>query len=254
MLVEDIAAQIVRGCDAAERELNRAVAAAPAVVDSALSHVRVGWPISVPLPGPARDLIRWAILEAVGEAAKVMREAIAMFRLLAKSVGRPTVLRAQAAALAASVKAVLAQIAIDMTPAALTALSSDSWTSKAADSYQNAYAEQSNAADDVPPSAQTLIDTLEDMAASIESFFSELLWAWVGFAVSVAGLAVAIATAGPTLGVGAIIGLVVAVIGVIVSLVSIIMAFTNSASRNSGVVDGLSTSSALVWPTSVFAS
>ncbi|MFN3865799.1 MAG: hypothetical protein ACK4MD_03695 [Demequina sp.] len=253
MNVETIAITIERGCDAAEREITRVVAAAPGIIDAALDSVRVGWPIAVPLPGPAKDGIRWALMQAVDEAARVMLEAIALFRDLARSVGRPTKLRAASATLIASVKDQASTLEGAMTATALVATSSSSWESDATDSYNEAYRQHSLAVGDIGAVAQQMSDSLTSLAGSIEQFFSDLQFAYASFAVSVASFAVAIATAAPTLGVGTIIGLVLGVISLITGIVSLINVFTGSSSRNTATAERLASSDAVAWPTVAFA-
>ena len=58
------------GCDGLEKMVRANVAAAPALIDRALDAVRVGWPVGVPLPEPAKDLVRRLIMEAVRECAE----------------------------------------------------------------------------------------------------------------------------------------------------------------------------------------
>ncbi|KAA9135512.1 hypothetical protein [Microbacterium caowuchunii] len=250
---EAIAELILTGCDKTEQLVRATVAGAPAVIDAALDAVRVGWPVSVPLPGFAKDGIRKLLMAAVDEAAERIYEAIEMFRLLARSVGRPSLLRATAEILRTAVEQGGTSLGDAMQPSALAARDDEAWDSPAADSYDTAFSEQVRCVDRIPENGRALATTLDSMADSLESFFAELQYAYLGLVVGVAGLGIAIATAAPTLGVGAIIGIVVTVVGILISLGSVVMAFTNSSSRNAGLARTLSASPDLEWTTSAFA-
>lgn len=250
---EEIAAAIIAACDRTEEYVRATVAAAPAVIDAALDAVRVGWPVSVPLPGPVKDAMRGLIMQAVREVAQLIYDGLENFRLLARSVGRPSVLRAAATVLDTQVIAPALALDGAMTSSALGALSRDSWDSRAADSYTTAFNEQSRAVGAVDEPARALRNSLEDLAESIERFFSDLQLAYVSFTVTVAGLALAIATAVPTWGIGSIISLAVAVVSAILGIVALISAFTGTASRNEDMASRLADSDALHWPRSAFA-
>lgn len=250
---EAIAAFIIQGCNEATQQVNAGVAAAPGIIRSALDNVRVGWPVSVPLPGWVKDQVVDLIMMAVREAARVILEAIAAFRTLAESAGRPSLLRAAAATLNANVGPVGETVSTAMVPTALLGLDDDSWDSPASTSYNTAFTEQVRAVDEVSTTSRDLASVLDDMADSLDTFFFDLQWAWIGFALTAGGLVVAVATAAPTLGVGAIVGIVLAVIGTIQAIASIVLAFTNTAGRSAGLVDDLAASPAIAWPSSAFA-
>lgn len=249
--VEAIAAGILRMCDAVEGETRSAVAAAPGVIDFALSQIRVGWPIGVPLSGFVKDQIRNIVMSAVKELAEVIYEAIAMFRLLAKAVGRPSALRAAAATLQTEVIDRAGLLDSSMKSSALQGLSHDHWQSRAKDHYLTAFNEQSRAVENIDEPARMLKHALDDLADSIEKFFDELLFDSTSFAVAALGVSVAIGTA-PT-GVGPVIGLAITIVGYIMALVSLVSAFTDSANRNADSATRLTTTEALNWPTSTFA-
>ncbi|WP_159501863.1 hypothetical protein [Microbacterium sp. 18062] len=246
---EAIAELIISGCDNAERDVRAALAAAPGIVRAGLDAIRI---YGLPLPGWAKDAAFDLIMEAVNRAADVMLEAIDMLRLLAKSVGRPSLLREAATQIATAVTAAGATLGSAMTMDVLGAADDDAWDSPASDSYQAAFSEQVRDVDRVEENGRALENVLNDVAASLDSFFAELNWAYLGLVIAVVGLVAAIATA-PT-GIGPIIGLIASVIGVLISIGSVIMAFTNSSSRNAGIADRLASSPALDWTRSAFAS
>ncbi|WP_198303450.1 hypothetical protein [Cellulomonas sp. PSBB021] len=250
---EQIASAILAGCDLAEQQVRTCVANAPAVIDAALDSVRVGWPVRVPLPEPAKRAIRALIMEAVRECAQVIYDAIDAFRLLARSVGRPTALRAAATRLEQDVMNRATTLDNAMVAANLMADDRTNWDSVGADNYHTAISEQRVAVSSVDDVARGLRDALNSLATDIEEFFSTLQAAYISFAVSAAGLAVAIATAGPTLGVGAIVGLVVAVLGVVTGVWGLVSAFTGASDHNAENAERLNAGAALSWPTSAFA-
>jgi len=250
---EQIANMIILGCNVVEQQVRTAVAGAPAVVDAALEWVRVGWPVRVPLPDPAKRAIRALIMEAVHECAKVIYDALEVFRTLARGVGSPTALRAAATRLEQDVMTRASTLDNALTGASLQADDRASWDSVGADNYHTAITEQKTAVGSIDDVARGLRDALNSLSSDIEEFFSTLQAAYISFAVSVAGLAVAIATAGPTLGVGAIIGLVVSVLGVITGVWGLVSAFTGASDHNAENAERLTSSAALSWPKSAFA-
>lgn len=247
---EAIAAMILQGCDTADRTIDAAMATAPGLVRAALDHVRV---FGLPLPGPAKDLAYDLIMGAARRAAEILREAIDIIRILARSVGRPTLLRTAATQIQTDVVDAAETLGSSMSLNDLEATDSDAWDSPAAESYESAFSDQARNVDGISEVGRSLVRLLNDMAASIESFYGELQWAYFGLLISVGGLVVAIVTAAPTLGVGTIIGLIASVAGVIVSVASVVMAFTNSSSRNAGLAEELSSAPAIEWKTSAFA-
>lgn len=250
---EQIATAIIQGCDTVERGVRATVATAPIVIDFALDQVRVGWPVTAPLPEFVKDGIRSIIMAAVNEAAQTIYDALDFFRLLARSAGRPSVLRAAASTLETDVISPSVAMENSMVDAALAGLSRDYWDSAATDSYQLAFNEQSRAVGTIDELGRALKHALEDLANSIEEFFSELQNAYISFAITVAGLAVAIATAGPTLGIGAIVSLVVSIVSLLLGVYTLVTAFTDSADRNTDMASRLQDADALQWPHSAFA-
>ncbi len=250
---EQVADLIRVGCDQIEKQVRSNVAAAPGLVDRALDAVRVGWPVSVPLPEPVKALLRKLILEAVRECAETIYDALDQFRLLARSVGRPSSLRAAASRLDTDVLARATALDADMVAANLDAHSRDRWDSLATDQYQTALAEQKAAVGSIDDVARGLRDALNSLATDIEEFFDELEIAYISFALCVAGLVLAILTAVETFGIGAVIGLIVAVLSLIVGIYSLISAFTGASAHNAENAERLSDTPALAWPTSAFA-
>lgn len=251
---EEIADAIKSGCDSVESHVRSAVAAAPGRIDDLLDLVRVGWPVSVPLPEEVKRLIRALILEAVRECADLIYDALDEFRLLARSVGRPSLLRQAARRLDEDVITPSVALDKDMVTSELKAQSRGSWDSLATDAYTTAFTEQKSAVGSVDEVARGLRIALEDLAGDIEEFFDELQFAYVSFAISAAGLALAIVTAVETLGVGAVIGLAVAIAGAVVGIGGLIVAFTGAADHNADTAERLTEMPALSWPQSVFAS
>lgn len=248
---EQIATEILRVCDDLERQVQEMVAGAPAAIDFALSQVRVGWPIPSPLPGFVKDSIRHLVMEAVREAAEVIYEGLEMFRMLARAAGKPSALRAAATTLETQVIARAATLDEGMIDSVLNGLSRDNWASDAADSYHSAFNEQSRAVESISEPARTLKHALEDLATSIEQFFTDLQNAFIGFGITVAGLIVTVAT-GAT-GVGLILGVIVTLVGVGWSVYSLVQMFQGTANRSSDMVGRLSGTPALDWPKSAFA-
>lgn len=248
---ETIAAYILQQCDVIERQVRAMVAGAPSAIDFALSQIRVGWPIPAPLPGFVKDAIRKLVMEAVIEAADLIYEALDMFRMLAKAVGKPSALRAAAATLETGVIARAATLDESMVDSVLQGLTRDAWESAAADSYQSAFNEQSRAVGEVDEPARMLKHVLEDLADSIEQFFTDLQNAFIGFAITVAGLIVTVAT-GVT-GVGAVVGVIITLGGLAWSIYSFVQVFQGSTSRSSDMATRLTGTPALEWPQSAFA-
>lgn len=250
---EQIADTIRVGCDRIEQQVQRNVAAAPGLVDRALDAARVGWPVAVPLPDPVKQLLRRLILDAVRECAETIYDALDQFRLLARSVGRPTSLRAAATRLEQDVMARASALDGAMVSANLQADKRTAWDSLATDHYETAITEQKSAVGSVDDVARGLRDTLNALASDIEEFFDELQIAYISFVVCVAGLVLAILTAVETFGVGAVIGLVVAVVSLVVGIYSLVGAFTGASAHNAENAERLRSTPALSWPSSVFA-
>lgn len=250
---EQVADFIVTGCDGLEKMVRANVAAAPALIDRALDAVRVGWPVGLPLPEPAKALLQRLIMEAVRECAEVIYDALDLFRALARSVGRPSLLRSAAGRLDTDVIARAASLDADLIPASLKADDRSGWDSVASDSYDTAITEQKTAVGSIDDVARGLRDALNALANDIEEFFDELKIAFISYLLCVAGLVLAILTAVETVGVGAVIGLVVAVISIIVGIYSLVSAFTGASAHNSANAERLKTTPALSWPKSAFA-
>jgi uncharacterized protein YukE len=189
----------------------------------------------------------------VNEAAEVILEGVALFRDMAKMVGRPSVLRAAAAALSSQVETAAKTLSGVATTSALNALDSSSWDSPAADSYESSFNEQTRAIDMIAPVAQDMGNSLNDLADSIEQFFSDLELAYWGFAFAVGGLVLAIVTAVETFGVGAIIGLVISIGGFITGVIGLVNTFTNSSSSNADNATRLLETGQITWPQTAFA-
>jgi hypothetical protein len=136
-----------------------------------------------------------------------------------------------------------------MTPQALLGLSSqDEWKSRATVPYSAGLTEQVASAAGIGEIMRALEKTLRDMADSIESFYGNLIWAEVGFAVAVVGLALCFT--GPP----AIAGIVVAAIGVVTAIVSLIVVFTSTSASNTANAANLIASPQIEWTQSTFAS
>jgi hypothetical protein len=251
---EQIADMIRLGCDTIEAQVRRNVAAAPGLVDRALDAARVGWPVAVPLPDPVKRILRGLILEAVRECAATIYDALDQFRLLARSVGRPSTLRSAADQLEKSVIARAAALDGHMLLANLKADDRTAWNSLATDSYETAFTEQKSAVGSIDDAARGLRDALRALASDIEEFFDELQFAYLSFAVAVGGLVLAILTAVETLGVGAVIGLIIAVVSLVAGIASLVMAFTGASAHNAETVARLEDAPAFSWPQSAFAS
>lgn len=248
MNAESIAQMILDGCDTSEQVIRAAVTGAPYVIRAAIdSHILTKF-----LPGFAKQKLVDLAMAAVKKVADVMFDALALFRLYARSVGRPSLLRAAAETLSARVQTAGTNLGTAMTPTALRALDDDAWDSPAKTSYSTAFSEQTRSTDRIPEVSRDLELTLNNMADSIEGFFVELQWSLLGFGLAAVGLGIAIASA-PT-GVGPIIGLVVTILGVIQAIGSIIFAFTNAANRNSADAERLASSPTITWADSAFAS
>lgn len=251
---EQIADAILAGCNKVEQRVRANVAAAPGLVDRALDDARVGWPVSVPLPGPVKQLVRRLILEAVHECAETIYDALEQFRLLARAVGRPSSLRAAALRLEQGVMVPAGELNRDMVTPSLRGDDRTVWDSPAADAYTTAFTEQKSAVGSIDDAARGLRDLLKALASDIEEFFDELQFAYLSFAVTVAGLVLAILTAVESLGVGAVVGLVVAIVSLIAGVYSLVSAFTGASAHNSENAERLADAPALSWPTSGFAS
>jgi hypothetical protein len=245
---EDITALILMGCDGSETLVRTAQANAPRIVRGVIDHHF----LTFMLPDPVKDHIVGIIIREVNNAAKIMLDCINQFRILARSFGQPSVLRAAAATLDTDVAVAAKNLSSNMQPSALLGTSQDHWKSEATVPYNTAITEQSRAADRIGDIVGELRDTLENMATSIETFYADLNWAWLGAVVAFAGLGVAL-YAGWT-GIGAIIGGVLAIIGALQALISIVMVFTAAGDRNATNAEQLASTTAIDWTKSVFAS
>lgn len=247
--VPKIAAEFIKGCNTSEKALQKAVADAPGIlreiVDSQL--------VTKFLPGFAKQKLIDAVMWAVRKVADLLYEVIELFRLLARSVGNPATLRTAAEGMVTDVATASDTLTEDLKPASLQGTQTENWKSPAAVSYATGLSEQALSVKGIGEIARNLDLALRDMADSIESFYTDAEIAFLGLAISVAGLVIAIATAGPTLGVGTVLGLVASVAGLIMSVWGFVSAFTNSASRNSDDAAELAASPSVVWTESAFA-
>lgn len=247
---EIIADIIIQGCNDSERVIRAALAGAPRTVAFIINH----HPLLLLAPASVKSAIIRLIVDAIEDAARTLLEAIALFRRLAQSMGRPTDLRAAAQSLETDVASATAKLTGAMVPTALHGLEPDNWTSSATSTYSSGLTEQTRSADGIASIVRQLCRTLEDMATSIETFYSDLAWAFIGVGMAVAGLVIGIVTGPETLGIGAIVGLVIAIIGVVQAVISVVMTATAAGDRNASSADALASNPAIEWKTSAFAS
>lgn len=246
---EQISNLIIAACDQSEKVVRAAAQGAPVVITAMVNY----HPLTILLPADIKTQIITLIVREIEKAANLLLDAIATFRQLARSFGRPTELRNAADALGTSVMSDAKTLSSDMVPKALLGLDQENWKSGATVPYASGLTEQVRSVDRIAEVVGHLESTLRDMADSIETFYADLNWAWIGAALAVAGFVVGVATAGPTLGAGAIAGIVLGAIGVIQALVSIVMTATAAGDRNAANAEGVSAAAATPWATSVFA-
>lgn len=248
--VPRIAADMIKGCDTSEKAIQKGVSEAPGILRSIVDSQLV----TKFLPGYVKQRLIDAVMVAVHKVADLLYELIDLFRYLARSAGNPQTLRTAAASMITDVSTASKTLVEDLVPGSLQGTQTDNWDSPAAVSYASGLAEQSLSTSGIGEIARNLDLALRDMADSIESFYTDAEIAYLGLAISVGGLAVAIATAGPTLGVGTVLGLVASVAGLIMSIWGFVSAFTNSANRNSDDAAELAASPSITWTESAFAS
>jgi hypothetical protein len=246
---EVISNLVLSACDQSEKVIRAATNGAPTVIAAMVNY----HPLTILLPSSVKSQIITLIVREIEKAADLLLEAIATFRTLARSFGRPTELRNAADTLSTSVASGATTLSSDMVPGVLLGLDQEHWKSSATTPYSTGLTEQARSVDRIAEVVGHLESTLRDMADSIETFYADLNWAWIGAALAIAGFAVGIATAGPTLGVGAVVGIVLGAIGVIQALISLVMTATAAGDRNAANAEGVASAAATPWTTSVFA-